>query len=95
MATGGGIVLKQENRALLQSHPFVVYLCATLEQLVQRTAKDKRRPLLQVENPREKLRLLLEERDALYRQVSNFVVETDQSSPKNVVQKIVDLFQPA
>ena len=91
IATGGGIVMAAENQAILKSCDCVIYLTATIEQLVNRTARDKKRPLLQVDNPRQKIEELYDLRDPLYTAVATFHVPTGSSSPKNVIQKIVDL----
>lgn len=89
LATGGGIVLREENRALLKLADAVVFLTADPDHLVQRTYKDKKRPLLQVDNPRHKILSLLKERDPLYREVATHIVMTDTRSPKSVAQGIV------
>lgn len=88
LATGGGIILKQENRQLLSQADLVVYLRADVEHLLQRTEKDKKRPLLQVDNPRQKIIDLLAERDSLYREVATRIVTTDTRSPKLVAKEI-------
>ena len=88
IATGGGIILRLQNRLLMQSSGYVCYLTASTEQLVERTARDKKRPLLQVENPRQKIIDLLAARDPLYREAADFVVNTDRRSPKLVSQEI-------
>jgi shikimate kinase len=93
IATGGGIVLRPQNRAVLAAGGAVVYLTASLEQLLQRTAKDRKRPLLQVPNPRERLGQIIAERDPLYREVAHHIVTTDGRGPRSVVQEIVDLLQ--
>ena len=90
LATGGGIVLKEENRQLLKRADVVIYLSADLAHLVQRTEKDKKRPLLQVDDPQAQLALLLEQRDPLYRQVATRIVTTDTRSPKLVAKEIVN-----
>ena len=95
VATGGGIVLRDENRDRLKNANKVIYLTATIEQLVQRTSRDKKRPLLQVEDPKQKIIDLFNERDPLYRSVASNILVTDNSSPKLVVQKIVDLIEHA
>lgn len=92
VATGGGIVLRPLNREYLQKHGNVVYLTASIDQLVERTCKDKKRPLLQVENPRAKIVELFTHRDPLYRDVATQIVTTDGRSPKYVVNEIVRLF---
>lgn len=91
IATGGGIVTQQENRELLETHANVVYLTASIEQLVERTFKDKKRPLLQVEDPRTRIVELFETRDPLYKSVANHIVVTDRCSAKAVVQKVTNI----
>jgi shikimate kinase len=91
IATGGGIVLRAQNREMMKASGFVCYLTASIEQLVERTARDKKRPLLQVENPRQKIIDLLALRDPLYNDAANFVVNTDRRSPKAVAQEIASL----
>ncbi len=90
VATGGGIVMREENRALLHRIGKVFYLCAGVEQLIKRTQKDKKRPLLQVADPQQKIKELLELRDPIYRQIADTVIVTDGSSAKSVVQEISD-----
>lgn len=90
LATGGGAVLSDENRIHLTSRGYVIYLSASVDQLLQRTSQDKNRPLLKTKNPREKLIELIEKRDPLYRQVANLIVKTDNQSVKAVVFKITD-----
>ena len=91
IATGGGIVLRPENRRMMKDSGYVFYLTASTEQLVERTSRDKKRPLLQVENPRQKIIDLLEMRDPLYRESADFIINTDKRSPKMVAQEIVRL----
>lgn len=95
IATGGGIVLRAQNREMMKLSGFVCYLTASIEQLVERTARDKKRPLLQVENPRQKIIDLLALRDPLYHDAADFVVNTDRRSPKSVAQEIASLVQDA
>lgn len=92
LATGGGIVLKDGNRQRLRSSAGkVFYLSASIEQLLERTSKDKKRPLLQVDDPEAKIRELVAQRDPLYLEVSDHIIHTDRRSPKAVVQEIVSL----
>lgn len=95
IATGGGIVLRAQNREMMKASGFVCYLTASIEQLVERTARDKKRPLLQVENPRQKIIDLLALRDPLYHDAADFVVNTDRRSPKAVAQEIASLILDA
>jgi shikimate kinase len=95
VATGGGIILREQNRRLMGSAGLVCYLTASIDQLVERTARDKKRPLLQVENPRQKIIDLLAIRDPLYQDAADFLVNTDRRSPKAVAQEIASLVQNA
>ncbi|MDO7653173.1 MAG: shikimate kinase AroK, partial [Porticoccus sp.] len=76
LATGGGAVLDESNREILKQRGYVAYLSASVEQLLERTANDRSRPLLQVDNPREVIEKLIAERDPLYREVADLVVVT-------------------
>jgi len=89
LSTGGGIVLKSENREVLRNHGFVVYLNARPELLADRTKHDRSRPLLNVEDPLTRLRELHAVRDPLYREVAHAVVETGRGAPQPVVQAIL------
>jgi len=91
LATGGGVVLDPDNRELLSKSGFVVYLDAPLSQLINRTSKDKNRPLLQTEDPKKKLEEILSVRDPLYRDVADEIIKTDVSPVRNVVKKIMAL----
>lgn len=95
IATGGGIILRPQNREIMKLSGYVCYLTASIEQLVERTARDKKRPLLQVENPRQKIIDLVALRDPLYREAADFVINTDRRSPKVVAQEIAALIHSA
>lgn len=90
VATGGGAVLKMENRKHLRSRGFVVYLKSTVEALVQRTKHDRNRPLLQTDNPEQVLTNLIEVREPMYMEVADLVIETEQVSVHKVVKKIIE-----
>lgn len=92
VATGGGIVEREDNRKLLQSLNKVIYLTASIDQLFARTSKDKKRPLLQVPDPKAKIIELLARRDPLYRTVASMTLVSDGLSPKIVAQKIADAY---
>jgi len=91
LATGGGAVISFDNRTVLSSRGKVVYLQASIEQQLQRTAKDKRRPLLQVEDKESQLIKMMKEREPLYREISDITVETSGSTVRSIVQKITHL----
>lgn len=90
LATGGGSVTSKEVRNRLSARGIVVYLETTIEKQVARTQRDKRRPLLQVEEPREVLVDLAEQRNPLYEEVADFVVRTDDQSAKVVANIIIE-----
>lgn len=87
LATGGGAILREENRALLRQG-LVIYLKATVDELFERVAKDTNRPLLQTENPKEKIAQLLETRQPIYQQLANITIETGRGSIACTVRKI-------
>lgn len=89
LATGGGVVLRPENRRALGARGFVIYLRATVDEQVRRTRRDRRRPLLQQGDPEQILRDLMAVRDPLYREIADLVIETDGCSPKTVAQRLV------
>ncbi|HFE39097.1 MAG TPA: shikimate kinase [Gammaproteobacteria bacterium] len=91
LATGGGVILSKENRDTLKKSGVVIYLMAPLEQLLKRTAKDRNRPLLQTENPRQTLANILKEREHYYKEVADICIETDQKLLRDIVHEISQL----
>ena len=89
LATGGGVVTRQENRRVLAARGFVIYLHATVDEQIRRTHRDRRRPLLQGDNPEQVLRDLMAIRDPLYREIADHIIDTDGCSPRTVAQKLV------
>jgi shikimate kinase len=89
LATGGGSILKEQNRTLLREKGTVIYLRAKLEHLWQRTHRDTSRPLLQTDNPRATLQALLDVRDPLYRETAHLVVDTGAQSISHLTNDIV------
>lgn len=90
LATGGGAVLRDDNRSALRAGGRVVYLCTSVEQQLERTSRDRNRPLLQAPDPRAVLETLMATRDPLYREIADVVVETDERPPRLVVMEILD-----
>lgn len=90
LATGGGAVLDPDNRRDLSARGFVVYLCTPVSQQVERTRYSKHRPLLQVDNPRERLEELMAVRDPLYRETADMIINTEGLQAPNLVQLIDD-----
>ena len=89
LATGGGVVMRPQNRNVLGARGYVVYLFASVEEQIRRTRKDRRRPLLQQGDPAETLRELFTVRDPLYREIADHIIETDGCSPRTVAQRLV------
>lgn len=89
LATGGGAVLREANRAALHAGGHVIYLRATPEELWRRLRRDTQRPLLQVADPLDKLRQLHAERDPLYRQVAHYTIDTGRPSVPTLVNMIL------
>ncbi len=90
LATGGGAVLRPENRRVLQMGGRIIYLCTSVDQQLDRTSRDRNRPLLQTANPRKVLTDLMAIRDPLYREIADVVVETDERPQRLVVGEILE-----
>lgn len=89
LATGGGAVLREENRRRLKERGTVIYLQAGVDSLLERTRKDKNRPLLQTEDPEARLTALLKQREPLYLALADLVVDTGRGNVKAVVASIL------
>lgn len=89
LSTGGGAVLRPDNRQCLRSRGKVFYLRSTPEDVFRRVRHDRNRPLLQVADPLQKLRELQAARDPLYREVAHYVIETGRPSVATLVNMIV------
>lgn len=90
LATGGGAVLNQENRNHLINRGTVFYLKSNLSTLIERTSKDKNRPLLHAAEPAEViLQRLLEQRGPLYEETADYTIETANNSIHGVIQAII------
>ena len=89
LATGGGSIVSKEVRNRLSARGIVVYLQTTIDKQVARTQRDKRRPLLQNDDPESVLRALGDERNPLYEEVADYVIETDEQSARAVANQII------
>ena len=90
LATGGGAILHAENRNHLINRGTVFYLKSNLKTLIERTSKDKNRPLLQTDEPVDTiLKRLLDERGPLYEETADHIIETANNSIHNVIQAII------
>ncbi len=97
ISTGGGLVLKKENNAVLQENGKIVFLRATLDTLSKRLKVDGERPLLQTstESIRDRLARLLAERAPIYEHVANYIVDVDGKTPEEIAKEIVRLTNDA
>ncbi|MBT2969229.1 MAG: shikimate kinase I [gamma proteobacterium symbiont of Ctena orbiculata] len=93
LATGGGVVMREENRNRLSSRGTVIYLHCSVRQQFERTHRDKNRPLLSTPDPMGKLNELMALRDPLYRQTADIVVSTEGRNTQAVVQDIRKLLE--
>lgn len=89
VATGGGAVLRKDNRHKLRSQCHVVYLRSSPEELHRRLRHDTSRPLLRVADPLARLRELFDQRDPLYRETAHFIVETGRPSVGALVNMVL------
>jgi shikimate kinase/3-dehydroquinate synthase len=90
LATGGGAILAPENRAALKANGTVVYLRANVSSILVRTSHDKNRPLLQTADPRKKLEELTEQREPLYVEIADLVIDTGRPNVQSMVQTILN-----
>ncbi len=89
LATGGGAILDPDNRRHFAERGLVIYLHASVNQQLARTKRDRNRPLLQTENPRQRLEDLMRMRDPLYREIADLVIDTDGKRVMGVVNQII------
>ncbi len=90
LATGGGAVLAAQNREYLKARGTVVYLRASVNSILQRTSRDRNRPLLQTADPRQRIEELAREREPYYQEVADLVIETGRPNVQSLVQSILD-----
>lgn len=89
IATGGGSVLREENQKLLKKEGYIVFLDTSVNQQMQRLQRDKKRPLLQTENPRERLEALFDERRPIYLELADLAVKTDRRVARRLAADII------
>ncbi len=89
LSTGGGVVLDPDNRRVMRASGLVVFLSASVEQLYQRTLKDRKRPLLQVPDRRQVIERLKRDRDPLYREAAHLVFEVGHRSSRAATEALL------
>lgn len=90
ISTGGGTPLREENRALLHELGKVFYLKVSPETVYERLKGDKTRPLLQGDDPMEKIRDLLKERERLYEEAADIVITGDKKGTERILKEILE-----
>lgn len=93
LSTGGGIAVREENRALLQELGIVIYLKAKPETIYERVKGDTKRPLLQCEDPLQKIKEMLKLREPLYGKAANKIIEVDEYRQSQITDMILELFR--
>lgn len=91
LSTGGGSILSKDNRNVLSARGIVVYLETTVDKQFERTQRDKKRPLLQTEDPYQTLVELAQVRNPLYEEIADITIKTDEQSAKVVANQIIDM----
>jgi shikimate kinase len=91
LSTGGGIILSESNREMLSSRGTVFYLATPISVQLERTSKDKDRPLLKNGDPGEILKNLHLARESLYKEVADYSVNTEGKSSQEVSSEIIKL----
>ena len=90
LATGGGAIVDPESRNRLGARGFVIYLHTSVKQQLERTRRGRERPLLESDDKEKVLQDLMDERDPLYREISDLIVETDGRRVQTVAREIQD-----
>jgi len=89
LATGGGAILDAESRRRLRERGLVIYLRASLDEILRRTQKDRARPLLQTDDRRGRIVQLLAEREPLYEQTAHVTVQSNAGNPNRLVARLL------
>ena len=93
LATGGGAILAEENRQMLEQRGTVVYLRATAAELFRRLERDKTRPLLQTADPQQRIIELVEQREPLYEQSADIIFETGSAPVHLAVKQLLTVLK--
>lgn len=88
LSTGGGAVTEAENREVLKNNGYIIYLKSSPEMLFKRTADDKRRPLLQGDDRLEQISKILSEREPVYIEMADEIINSEKMSIKQIIQNI-------
>lgn len=91
LSTGGGSILSKDNRNVLSARGIVIYLETTIDKQFERTQRDKKRPLLQNDDPRKTLEELAKIRNPLYEEIADITLQTDDQAAKLVATNIIEI----
>lgn len=89
LATGGGAILDEKNRQCLRERGLVIYLRASLDEILRRTQRDRSRPLLQTPDRRDRIGQLLSQREPLYEAIAHVTVQSSAGNPNRLVAKLL------
>ena len=89
LATGGGAILGEQNRRHLRERGLVIYLRASLDEILRRTQRDRGRPLLQTADRRGRIAQLLAEREAMYEEIAHVTVQSGAGNPNRLVARLM------
>lgn len=92
LATGGGAILREQNRRRLMDNGFVVYLQCSVERILERTRRDNQRPLLRTDDPKARVEEFFQQREPLYLSCADFKVDTGILPSKTVVEQILAIY---
>ncbi len=90
LSTGGGAVTRAENRKTLKNNGHIIYLKSSPEILFKRTADDKNRPLLQTDDRLSQIKKILAEREPIYIEMADEIIDSEKKSSKQIIQKILE-----
>ena len=93
LSTGGGTILDADSRTMLAARGMVIYLYATVDQQYERVYKDSNRPLMMGNDPKGSLKAIFSERDSLYREIADIVIDTNYGNPRSIATNIVKEIQ--
>ena len=91
LSTGGGSILSKDNRNVLSARGIVIYLETTIDKQFERNQRDKKRPLLQNDDPRKTLEELAKIRNPLYEEIADITLQTDDQAAKLVATNIIEM----
>jgi len=89
LATGGGSILRPENRSLLQERGYVILLSVELKEQIRRISLNSNRPLLHTADPAKRLREIMTEREPIYKSLADVEISTNSSRMQNVIMRIM------